>query len=114
MGKSKDKLGQIVILNGAPRSGKTSIAHVIREAFDGLWVNIGVDALKERGCRRLWLITTNDNTLAQRFYENRGFAVKAVHKDAIAGSRKLKPELPEKGFAGIPIRDEIELELQIR
>jgi chloramphenicol 3-O phosphotransferase len=36
--------GQIVILNGAPRSGKSSIAAAIQETFPGVWVNIGVDA----------------------------------------------------------------------
>ncbi len=35
--------GQIVILNGAPRSGKSSIVRVIQEAFDGVWMNLGVD-----------------------------------------------------------------------
>src|SRR5215210_2853648 len=35
--------GQIVILNGTPRSGKSSIAAVIQETFDGLWMNLGVD-----------------------------------------------------------------------
>ena len=36
--------GRIVILNGAPRSGKSSIATVIQERFDGPWMNLGVDA----------------------------------------------------------------------
>ena len=36
--------GQIVILNGAPRAGKTSIAKEIQETFDGVWMNLGVDA----------------------------------------------------------------------
>jgi chloramphenicol 3-O phosphotransferase len=35
--------GQIIILNGAPRSGKSSIAAVIQETFDGVWMNLGVD-----------------------------------------------------------------------
>jgi chloramphenicol 3-O phosphotransferase len=35
--------GWIVILNGAPRSGKSSIALVIQETFDGPWMNLGVD-----------------------------------------------------------------------
>ncbi len=35
--------GQIVILNGAPRSGKSSIAAAIQADFDGVWVNLGVD-----------------------------------------------------------------------
>src|SRR6266487_3446210 len=37
------KPGQIVILNGAPRSGKSSIVGVIQETFDGPWMNLGVD-----------------------------------------------------------------------
>lgn len=36
--------GQIIILNGAPRSGKSSIAAAIEEMFDGVWVNLGADA----------------------------------------------------------------------
>jgi chloramphenicol 3-O phosphotransferase len=36
--------GQIVILNGAPRSGKTSIAHAMQQRGPGVWVNLGVDA----------------------------------------------------------------------
>jgi chloramphenicol 3-O phosphotransferase len=36
--------GQIVILNGAPRSGKTSIARAMQEHAPGVWVNLGVDA----------------------------------------------------------------------
>src|SRR5438132_2396294 len=37
------KLGQIVILNGAPRSGKSSIVNAIQDSFDGPWMNLGVD-----------------------------------------------------------------------
>jgi chloramphenicol 3-O phosphotransferase len=36
--------GQIVILNGVPRSGKTSIALALQERGRGVWVNLGVDA----------------------------------------------------------------------
>lgn len=36
--------GRIVILNGAPRSGKSSIAAAIQERFDGAWMSLGVDA----------------------------------------------------------------------
>jgi len=38
--------GQIVILNGAPRSGKSSIAAAIQESFDGTWMNLGVDVAR--------------------------------------------------------------------
>src|SRR5213080_3086391 len=37
------KPGQIIILNGAPRSGKSSIVTAIQETFVGLWMNLGVD-----------------------------------------------------------------------
>lgn len=38
--------GQIVILNGVPRSGKSSIVAAIQETFDGPWMNLGVDTYK--------------------------------------------------------------------
>ncbi len=60
------------------------------------------------------MITTNDNTPAIRFYQKRGFSLVAVHRNAIAESRKLKPEIPLAGVDGIPIRDEIELELLLK
>jgi len=63
------------------------------------------------GCRRLWLITTNDNLHALGFYQKRGFRLAAVHPGAVNESRKLKPEIPLIGNDGIPIRDEIELEI---
>lgn len=65
----------------------------------------------ESGCRRVWLITTNDNLNALGFYQKRGFAIAAVHRDAVNRSRKYKPEIPLIGENGIPIRDEIELEI---
>lgn len=37
--------GQIIILNGAPRSGKSSIARAILNAFEGTWINLGVDSV---------------------------------------------------------------------
>ena len=63
------------------------------------------------GCHRLWLVTTNDNTAALRFYQKRGFVFVAVHRNALEASRQLKPEIPLVGIDGIPLRDEIELEL---
>ncbi len=68
---------------------------------------------RQAGCRRLWLITTNDNTRALRFYQKWGFRLAAVHIDAVARDRRLKPEIPLLGDDGIPIRDEIELELEL-
>lgn len=36
--------GRIAILNGAPRSGKSSIARAMQETLPGRWINLGVDA----------------------------------------------------------------------
>ena len=41
-----DTPGQIVILNGTPRSGKSSIAAAIQNTFEGVWMNLGVDRFK--------------------------------------------------------------------
>jgi ribosomal protein S18 acetylase RimI-like enzyme len=70
-----------------------------------------VERARARGCRRLWLITTNDNLDAIRFYQKRGFTIAAVHVNALAHSRKLKPSIPEIGQFEIPLRDEIEFEM---
>jgi ribosomal protein S18 acetylase RimI-like enzyme len=71
------------------------------------------NAALDAGCRRLWLITTNDNLHAVRFYQKRGFHLVAVHRDAMEISRKIKPSIPPTGIDGIPIRDEIELEIRL-
>ena len=66
---------------------------------------------QEQGCKRIWTITTNDNTDALRFYQKRGFKLSAVYPNAIEEARKLKPQISMTGMYGIPIRDELELEL---
>ena len=66
------------------------------------------------GFRRMWLITTNDNTDALRFYQRRGFRLARLHRGAVDRSRAtLKPTIPEVAANGIPIRDELELELDL-
>ena len=71
------------------------------------------DAAKASGCTRLWLITTNDNIDAIRFYQRRGFRLIAVHANAIEISRLMKPSIPEIGNFGIPLRDELEFEMRL-
>ena len=66
---------------------------------------------KEKGCKRIWLITSNDNIRAIRFYQKRGFYMKALHVHAITEARKIKPEIPLLGYDDIPILHEIEFEL---
>ena len=69
---------------------------------------------EQAGCLRLWLITTNDNLHAVHFYQKRGFTIAAVHAGAIDRvTRRMKPGIPRFGHHGIPIRDEIELEIDL-
>ena len=65
------------------------------------------------GCRRLWLVTTNDNLSAIAFYQARGWRQVAIHRGAVAEARRLKPEIPEFGTSGLPKEDEIEFELTL-
>jgi GNAT superfamily N-acetyltransferase len=73
-----------------------------------------VDAIRRLGCRRAWLVTTNDNTRALRFYQRQGWDLVALHRDSVTAGRRLKPGIPALGLDGIPLRHELELELQLR
>jgi len=72
-----------------------------------------VEHARAAGCRRLWLITTNDNLRALGFYQRLGLDLCALHRDAVAVARRLKPGIPLTGRAGIPIRHELEFELLV-
>lgn len=65
---------------------------------------------EELGCSRLWLITTNDNTRAIKFYQKKGLNVSGIYLNSVVKARKIKPEIPLFGHDGIPILHEIEFE----
>lgn len=65
------------------------------------------------GCKRLWLITTNDNLHALGFYQKCGFTLVAIHRHAVDAARYLKPSIPLLGNDQIPLHDEIELEIDL-
>ena len=67
-----------------------------------------MDIAGKSGCSRVWLITTNDNIHAIRYYQRFGFALKGVYIDALDESRKLKPSIPQLGNENIPIQHEFE------
>jgi ribosomal protein S18 acetylase RimI-like enzyme len=73
-----------------------------------------VEVARKSGARRAWLITSNDNIRALRFYQTRGWDMVAVHHNAVTEARKSKPTIPEIGDHGIPVRHEIEFELRLR
>lgn len=65
---------------------------------------------KREGWKRLWLVTSNDNTEAIRMYQRAGWEWTEFRKDAITRARATKPEIPKLGNHGIPIRHEIHFE----
>ncbi len=77
-----------------------------------------IDSVREaaalRGCRRLFLTTSNDNTDALRFYQRRGFRLRKLFPGSLEAARKEIPTMPAIGHHGIPIRDDIELDISLR
>lgn len=72
-----------------------------------------VEIAKGRHCRRIKVTTTNDNTNALLFYQKRGFTMARLYVNAIETARRMKPSIPLTGDNGIPIRDEIELMMEV-
>jgi GNAT superfamily N-acetyltransferase len=68
-----------------------------------------VERLQQRGVRRFWVTTTNDNLTALAFYQKRGFRLASLRTGAMDEIRRLKPGIPLIGANGIPLRDEIDL-----
>jgi GNAT superfamily N-acetyltransferase len=66
---------------------------------------------QEASCRRLWLVTTNDQLPVMTFLQKRGFVMTRVHRRAAEKARRHSLAVPQFGWTGIPVRDEIELEL---
>jgi ribosomal protein S18 acetylase RimI-like enzyme len=77
-------------------------------------LDAAVKAIREAGCARAYLTTTNDNLRAIGFYQKRGWRLAALHKGIIDEARKRKAAIPALGMHDIPLRDELELELWLR
>ena len=87
----------------------------IASLHPGCGIGQALVAAAEAEARRLGLApivlcTTNDNLRALAFYQRVGFVLAALHPDAVARLRALKPAIPAIAENGIPIRDQIDLE----
>jgi N-acetylglutamate synthase-like GNAT family acetyltransferase len=92
------------------------IAFEVFEKFCGIgskMLNRLINTIKENGCNQIYLMTTNDNLDALRFYQRRGFHITNIHINSIKQSRVIKPSIPNNGDFGIPLRDEIDLTLKL-
>jgi ribosomal protein S18 acetylase RimI-like enzyme len=72
-----------------------------------------VEAARTAGCVRVQLLTTNNNLRALAFYQKRGFHLVGLRPGAIDEERALKPSIPKVDASGLPIRDELHLELAL-
>jgi len=69
---------------------------------------------RRRAARRVRVVTTNDNLDAQRLYQRRGFRLVELRAGAVDRARaELKPSIGEIADNGIPIRDELELAIDL-
>jgi ribosomal protein S18 acetylase RimI-like enzyme len=110
--RDEDRVGLITY---DERDSKIEVVYIEaahRTAGVGTALLEAVAAVAERsGSKRLWLVTTNDNIDALRFYQRRGFRMVELHAGAVDDARRnLKPSIPAVGDYGIPCRDEIVLE----
>ena len=76
-------------------------------------VNKVAETARQAGCKRIILITTNDNINAIGFYQKIGFQMVWVEPDAVTRSREIKPSIPLIAENGLPIRDEITFQMDL-
>lgn len=72
-----------------------------------------INTARDGGCERVFLTTTNDNLRAIGFYQRLGFRMVAINLGVVDEARKTKPSIPLTGERGVPIHDEIVMELDI-
>ncbi len=73
-----------------------------------------INLARRRKIERLWLTTTNDNLHAVGFYQRLGFRLTEIHPGVVDEARRTKPQIPEVGQNGIPIHDELVMELRLK
>ena len=112
-------------------SGDEVLGYLLYEFHDGVCEimvlesvaqNIGIataliaqvkQTAKSNGISKVIVQTSNDNTHAFRFYQRRGFTIREIRLGAMDAARKLKPSIPLIGEESIPLRDEIEFEIEV-
>jgi len=84
------------------------------QGIGSMLIDRAIAEARARNCKRLFLITTNDNLNALGFYQKRGFELVTLYRSAVNESRRIKPSIPLVGMNGIPLRDEIEMEMRLK
>ena len=73
-----------------------------------------IESARKQKCGQVWLTTTNDNLRGIGFYQRLGFRMVEINIGAVDEARKVKPEIPLIGHRGVPIHDEIVMELRLQ
>ncbi|GGM01055.1 N-acetyltransferase [Streptomyces fumigatiscleroticus] len=100
-------------VTGAGLEVVTLDAMVRRAGVGSALLAAAAETARAAGARRLWLVTTNDNLDALRFYQRRGLRLVGVSPGAVDTARTFKPSIPVTGEYGIPLHDELTLELRL-
>jgi ribosomal protein S18 acetylase RimI-like enzyme len=113
--RDRERIGLLTYIVDGDQFEVLSLHCRVENAGAGSALLEAADALAAgRGCRRLWLVTTNDNLHALGFYQRRGLRLCALHAGSLDRDRALKPELPQVNPDNrIPMRDLLELELDL-
>ena len=72
-----------------------------------------IERARQRGCHKIWLTTTNDRLRVIGFYQRLGFRMTAIHLGVVDEARKIKTQIPLLGERGVPIHDEVVMELAV-
>jgi ribosomal protein S18 acetylase RimI-like enzyme len=112
--RDSDPVG-LVLYSVAESGLEIVVLHTLAER-----IGLGVSLLREvkkaarrLECSRVWVVVTNDDTRALRFYQRNGFRLVAFYPSARDEARRIEPGLPSVGADGIDVRDEIELEVSL-
>jgi len=65
------------------------------------------------GASSLRAVTTNDNLRALGYYQKQGFRLTALFVGSVDAFRGRHPRFRPIGFDGIPVRDTLELEMEL-
>ncbi|QQC93336.1 GNAT family N-acetyltransferase [Streptomyces alfalfae] len=91
-----------------------SLDAVVRHSGVGSFLlAVAAETAQRAGARRFRLVTTNDNLDALCFYQRRGLRITDVTPGAVDAARVVKPSIPLSGEYGIPLHDELTLELPL-
>ena len=97
------------------RDGNPDAQHDVgatRDLGSSLLLN-AIETARRNECRRLWLTTTNDALRIIGFYQRLGLRMIRINLGVVDEARRTKPQIPETGERGIPIHDEIVMELEL-